>query len=239
MRVLWSGLLAGFLLVSAGQAATIQSSTIRYSFDVVSVTPKLVLGMWFERYAQEAVMRETSPYQFEEVTDATERASVIAAHHPFAHLVGQQFSVVLEVSNLGLSPDRPIYYDTGRLGCISGPICDVEEGLGRFNIYTSWEPYFETGNPRDGFINIGGDGVKLDRSSLSMEHDVGTARLYRGSVDGQTYAWEGAYAYFDIENLRVSTTGPITLPPVPLPASAVLLGAGLIPLALLRRRQRG
>lgn len=226
MRKLLSGLFGGLFLVSAGLPATdAQAVPLRFSVEVESA------NLYFQEFhvSKGGVdLPEGSP-EIREVANAV---------HPQSAILGQTGTSVLELTSLSLEEiDRTPSSDyTHALTCLSGFLCDIYSG-NLFSGYGEYQPSL-AGTKLNGFTYRHGVGNFPVGTSWSLDFLTGTGSLSTdddGAIDG-TGVHDGWSYFWWAPRSQIAFTN-VHIVPSPLPASVLLMAAGLIPLALLRRRK--
>lgn len=140
--------------------------------------------------------------------------------HTLGFLAGRVGSVVLEAAS-------PTSVDgISKLTCVSGFLCDGTTG----RLHRSFSDMALAGV--DGMVSAPPFAVnmwRLAENSLTFYEDAQVSIF--GMMDGGLYNGFAPQASFTLANTETRII------PNPLPPAALLLGAGLIPLAVLRRRR--
>jgi len=179
MKPFLAGLLAILLTLSAMDDS--QAATFRFSFDAT--------GTALTTYDPCTVVQDDSDDIYE---------NAIRALHPMGHLLGQSFSVTLQVDAIPASPDD---YDVelgemiGTVRCVSGMLCQNDPHLltadRSFLLSTVpwialWDSGFRSLNYSDRsiYLRYGADGT----GTLSFVMDISDCAY--GMFDGATYYFQ-------------------------------------------------
>ena len=206
-------------LLCAGLALGVFSShaeakTIRYEFDVVSSA--IGFQQLYDLNTGRSIVAGTAEYD-----------AFVAAFHSLGTIVGQTGSVVFEIDRIG--------ENYGSLTCTSGFLCaDIHQYSATYGVSFPPLAYLS------GFGPGAGSG---EQWSLSTGPAGGGSFGFfddgrisgAGSMNGTQYGWWAPWASFTLANL---TATDVTVTPVPLPAGAAFLAAGVLALGVAARRRR-
>lgn len=195
--------------------------TFRYEFDVVDSV--IDFGQLIQESYDPSDPNPTGPPADTDIGPA-EYAAFVAARHPFRQYVGQAGSIVFELDS---APGR-----AGRLNCTSGFLCPTFPAydLLGYDPDASFEftAGFSSGDMWTMALTSPGTGT-----FSGFDDD----RVFENAQwNGGHYFWINPRASFTFANLIVTEIPGAPLP-VPLPATAWLLGLGILGLGVNARRR--
>ena len=209
-RLVLIGLLSIFISAQA------EARTIRYEFDVIAS------GFGFQGLHQ-FPYNPSDPNPSGPPADTTigpeEYAAFVAAHHPLAPLIGQTGSVAFDLQ-----------LESGIFDCVAGFLCssihrnfaspfpgafDPDRGFNLIDGASWWNFFAQPSGTQSPFLSFGSD-------SLIYEIIEWNGGVY--------YLGGDATAWFSLTNMEIA--------PVPVPAGAPLLAAGVLALGIGARRRR-
>ena len=200
-------------LLSSFISTQVEAKTIRYEFDVLRSS----IGYnWLFKVLPDSDGSVSGP----------EYAGFTAKYHPLGAALGKTGPVVLEAA-----VNYSSHYPNGRLSCVSGFLCAVTAFS--YSLEVNF-PYLSS-SVLSGFSAWPGGyewSLHIDPSgqgALSFFDDGGIYGC--GNWNGSTYCWGAALASFTLSNLTITEIAP-----VPLPATAWLLGLGILAVSLKTRR---